>query len=56
MNFSDLFWIFLVIISIQPILQKRAVQSQRIKAIQTFERKRGSRVILMIHRQESVSL
>lgn len=56
MHFSDLFWIFLVIISIQPIIQKRNLQARRVRAIQAFERHRGSRVILMIHRQESVSL
>lgn len=32
------------------------VQSRRVAAIQSFEQKRGTRVILMIHRQESVSL
>lgn len=56
MSFFDLFWIFLIIASVQPAIQKRMVQSRRVAAIQSFEQKRGTRVILMIHRQESVSL
>jgi ClpP class serine protease len=55
-NFFDLFWVFLVISSLQPIIQRRRTESRRIKAIQAFERSRGSRAILLIHRQESISL
>ena len=58
MNFSlfDLFWIFLLIGSLQPVFQKRSVESRRLKAIRELERQRKSRVILLIHRQESISL
>lgn len=55
-NFFDLFWIFLVFSSLQPLWQRRKIQSQRIRALQNFESKRGSRTILLIHRQESISL
>lgn len=55
-NFLDLFWVFLIISTVQPFLQRRRVEAQRIGSIQQFERSRGSRVILLIHRQESVSL
>lgn len=55
-NFFDLFWIFLVISSLQPLWQRRRVESQRVQAIREFERQRKSRVILLIHRQESISL
>lgn len=55
-NFFDLFWVFLVISSVQPFLQRRRIEAQRVNSIQTFERSRGSRVILLIHRQESVNL
>ena len=56
MSFSDLFWVFLIISSLQPVIQKRITESRRVAAIQTFERQRGTRVILLIHRQESISL
>lgn len=54
-NFSDLFWIILVFTSLQPLWQRRQVESRRIQALQQFERQRNSRVILLIHRQESIS-
>jgi ClpP class serine protease len=56
MGFFDIFWIFILISSLQPVIQRRVVESRRLGAIRTFEQKRGSRVILMIHRQESISL
>jgi ClpP class serine protease len=55
-NLFDLFWIFLVISSLQPVIQRRRIEFRRIQAIQNFERQRGSRVILLVHRQESISL
>lgn len=58
MNFNlfDLFWVFLVISSLQPVLQRRQTESRRVQALKEFERQRRSRVILLIHRQESISL
>lgn len=56
MDFFNLFWVFLAISSLQPVIQKRIVQSRRVAALQAFEQQRQSRVILLIHRQESVSL
>jgi len=56
MRFFDIFGIFLMLAFLQPVIQKRMLESRRVAAIRDFEQKRGSRVILMIHRQESVSL
>lgn len=58
MSFSlfDLFWVFLIISSLQPVLQRRQVGMRRIQALKAFEQERRSRVILLIHRQESLSL
>lgn len=56
MSFFDIFGIFLIISSVQPIIQKRIVESKRVTAIRNFEQQRGSRVIILIHRQESISL
>ncbi len=55
-NFFDLFWIFLVIASLQPAWQRRIVESRRVQALREFEERRKSRAILLIHRQESISL
>jgi ClpP class serine protease len=56
MDIGSLFLIFLLISSFQPFLQRRIVESRRLGMLQNFERKRGTRVILLIHRQESISL
>jgi ClpP class serine protease len=55
-NFFDLFWIFLVFSSLQPWWQKRQMEIRRVQTIRAFEQQRRSRVILLIHRQESISL
>ncbi|KAB8333378.1 hypothetical protein SD80_016265 [Scytonema tolypothrichoides VB-61278] len=52
---GDLFWIFLLLSSLQPLWQKRQVEFRRIRALQEFQQQRKSRVILLIHRQESIS-
>lgn len=56
MSFLDLFWIFIVLSSLQPVLQRRLVASRRLATIRSLEQQRGTRVILLIHRQESISL
>lgn len=53
---GDLFWIFLIFSSLQPLWQKRQMEFRRIRALQEFQQNRKSRVILLIHRQESISL
>lgn len=56
MNLINLFFLFLVISSVQPAIQRRIVEARRLNAIRALEQKRGSRTILLIHRQESISL
>jgi ClpP class serine protease len=55
-NFFDIFWIFLIFSSIQPWWQRRQLEAKRVQTLTEFERDRASRVILLIHRQESISL
>lgn len=55
MSLFDLFWIFFIIISIQPLIRQRLLEWQRTKAFRLLEQKRGSRVIGLIHRQETMS-
>lgn len=55
-NFFDIFWIILLFSSFQPMWQRRQLEARRVQALQEFERGRNSRVILLIHRQESISL
>ncbi|KAB8319467.1 hypothetical protein SD81_011445 [Tolypothrix campylonemoides VB511288] len=52
---GDLFWIFLLLSSLQPVWQRRQIEYRRLRSIQEFQQQRKSRVILLIHRQESIS-
>src|SRR5262245_11446286 len=50
-DFSALFWIFLAIMVLQPLITGRWYALRRAQAIRAIERLHGSRVITMIHRQ-----
>jgi len=50
-----LFWLFLIIISLQPVIRQKLLENARMKLIGEIEQKRGSRVILLVHRQETMS-
>jgi len=54
-DISTIFWIFIILAALQPLLQKRLLVSARQKLIATIEKKRGSRVILLAHRQETMN-
>jgi len=51
----DVFWVFIMLVSLQPALKKRVLEASRRRLIANIERKRGSRVILLAHRQETMS-
>ncbi len=50
------FWLLLAVIVLLQLTGSRGVDRQRAAALGEFERERNSRVIAMIHRQESASL
>lgn len=52
----DLLWIFVILTMLQPMLTRKIVEAKRLAMISRIEKKRGSRVILMVHRQETMSL
>lgn len=52
----DLFWLFFMVSALQPVLQRRWLEAMRTRKIAQIEEKRGSRVILLVHRQETMSL
>ncbi len=54
-DYLNILWILIVLSLFIPVLQRRMLASQRISKIQDMERKRKSRVITMIHRQEVMS-
>jgi ClpP class serine protease len=56
MSILDLFWIFFIVSSLLPAIQKRMLQAARLKLMRQLEQQRGSRVITLIHRQETMAL
>ena len=56
MTFLDLFWIFFMASALQPLIRQRMVEAARKRLIARIEQSRGSRVILLVHRQETMSL
>jgi ClpP class serine protease len=56
MSIVDLFWVFFIISSLLPAIQKRMLQAARLKLMRQLEQERGSRVITLIHRQETMAL
>ena len=56
MDIMQLFWLFFIASALQPVLQRRYLEAMRARKIAQIEKKRGSRVILLIHRQETMNL
>jgi len=52
----DFIWLFFLFVTFTPLIQQRLLDAQRLRLLQRLEARRGARVILLIHRQESISL
>lgn len=52
----DIFLIFLVLVSLQPIVRLKMLEAARLRLLKAIEAKRGTRVIAMIHREETLAL
>lgn len=56
MDFINILWIFLIITSLVPLVNKKVIEYSRLRLMKDLEAKRKSRVIALIHRQESMSI
>ncbi|GIV54092.1 MAG: hypothetical protein KatS3mg039_0610 [Candidatus Kapaibacterium sp.] len=56
MDIVSLFWLFVMISSLQPILRQRLIEAARQRLIARIEEQRKSRLILIVHRQETMRL
>ena len=56
MDAGSLIWVFFIIMALQPLFAQRLQQAMRQRKIVEIERLRGSRVILLVHRQETMRL
>ena len=55
MNPGDVLWLFFLFSTLQPVLRQRFLEASRQRLIARIEGKRSSRVILLVHRQETMS-
>lgn len=56
MSINDIFWLFFMFTMLQPLLRQRMLEAMRTRKIAQIERDRNSRVILLVHRQETMRL
>ncbi len=56
MGILDLFWIFFMVAALQPYFRQRMLEAARTRLIAKIEKEHNSRVILLVHRQETMSL
>ncbi|MDH7479352.1 MAG: hypothetical protein QHH02_05025, partial [Syntrophomonadaceae bacterium] len=52
---SSLFWLLIVFFTLIPFLRQRRLEYSRLSLIRAIERKRGSRLVNLIHRQETMT-
>jgi ClpP class serine protease len=50
-----IFLVFLIIALLQPIVRQRMLEAARVRMLRSIEVKRGTRVIAMIHREETLA-
>jgi ClpP class serine protease len=56
MSLTDIFWLFIMFTTLQPVLRQHLLDAMRTRKIAQLERSRNSRVILLVHRQETMRL
>jgi ClpP class serine protease len=56
MGITDVLWVFFMISALQPILRQKMLEASRLRLLHRIEQKRQSRVIALVHRQETMSL
>ncbi len=52
----DIIWLFFMLSALQPIIKQKLLEASRKRMIALVERERKSRVVLLVHRQETMSL
>jgi ClpP class serine protease len=54
MSVNDVFWLFFMFAAFQPLIQQKMLEAMRTRKIAQLEGQRNSRVILLVHRQETM--
>jgi ClpP class serine protease len=55
MGIGDILWLFFMLSAIQPVIRQKMLEANRLRVLHRFERARKSRVISLVHRQETMS-
>ena len=56
MDLGSIVWLLFLLLLVFPVLSHRLLDMRRARALSALQRKRGTRVIAMIHRQETVGV
>jgi ClpP class serine protease len=56
MNFSEILWFFFMLSALQPVVRQKMLEAARLRLMSRMERTRKSRVIALVHRQETMSV
>jgi ClpP class serine protease len=56
MSWMGIFWIILILLVLQPLVRRQWLAASRQRMIRRIEQERRTRVIALIHRQETLSL
>jgi ClpP class serine protease len=55
MGIGDILWLFFMFSALQPVVHQKMLEASRLRVLSRFERARKSRVISLVHRQETMS-
>src|SRR5258707_15666217 len=56
MNMGEILWLFFMLSALQPVIRQKMLEASRLRLLSRLERTRKSRVIALVHRQETMSL
>jgi len=56
MSLNDFWWIALLFIGFQPVIRQKVLEASRLRVLKRLEQGRRSRVIALVHRQETMSI
>ena len=56
MSMGEILWLFFMLSALQPVLRQKMLEASRLRLLSQMERSRKSRVIALVHRQETMSL
>ena len=56
MDLSNLWWVVFLLFAVQPMIRQKMLEANRLRVLKRLEKTRRSRVIALVHRQETMSI